>query len=193
MDLMAVRRRMLMTENQYEFYDYIEFVSGTYLDTDYVATVAPKIVTRIKIMASNDADIFGFAQNIYPSFICDPSNYGVNWYNRCGATSYTNLRKQILDIADCTFGQNTIIDGTAFSPFPDADWSSNTQSMLIGAGRNVVCDLQVYTFKFYDGDVLVRDMKPCKRKSDGAIGMYDRITKTFYQSHRTPILGKISA
>lgn len=194
MDLMNIRRRMLMAsgKNQYEFYDYIEFILGTYLDTNYVVTVSPKIVTRIKIMTPHDSDIFGFANNIYPSFICDPANYGLNWYNRWGATPYTRFAKQIYNIADCTFGQNTIIDGTECPPFDDTDWSSNTQSMLIGRGRNTDCDLQVYAFKFYDGDILVRDMKPCRRKSDDAIGMYDRVTKAFYLSVGTPILGNIT-
>lgn len=184
---------MASGKNQYEFYDYIEFISGTYLDTEYVATIAPKIVTRIKIMFNNDADIFGFVNNVYPSFICDCAYYGHIWYNRWGATDGTRFYKKIYNIvADCTFGQNTIIDGTECPPFDDTDWSSNAQSMLIGRGRNANCDLQVYNFKFYDGDTLVRDMKPCRRKSDDAIGMYDRITKTFYQSVGTPILGNIT-
>jgi hypothetical protein len=168
-------------QNPYVFHDYIEFVPSAYLDINYIATVAPKIVTRIQIMTNADADIFGFASNVFPSFICDPSAKGKYWYNRWGATPYTTLNKTIDHAADCIFGQYTVIDGDSMPAFPDTDWSTNTQSLRIGGGRNTNCDLKVFTFKYYDGDVLVRDMLPCLRKSDNAIGMFDKVTKTFFQ------------
>ena len=38
---------------------------------------------------------------------------------------------------------------------------------------------RIYGIKFYDGDDLIRDYIPAKRKSDQALGMYERITKQF--------------
>lgn len=188
---MQRRRELMAMQNPYVFYDYIEFVPSAYLDINYIATVAPKIVTRIQIMTATDTDIFGFANNVFPSFICDPGTRGRNWYNRWGATPYTLLHKEIVSAADCIFGQYTIIDGVAQPAFPDTDWSTNTQSLRIGGGRNVLCDLRVFAFKYYDGDALARDMLPCLRKSDNAIGMFDKVTKTFFQPSGSvaPILG----
>ena len=45
--------------------------------------------------------------------------------------------------------------------------------------------LTIYSWKFYQDDVLVRDFIPCYRKSDGEIGMYDLVTKTFYTNAGT--------
>jgi hypothetical protein len=39
---------------------------------------------------------------------------------------------------------------------------------------------KLYYCKLYDNDVLVRNLIPCYRKSDNAIGMYDTINKVFY-------------
>lgn len=38
----------------------------------------------------------------------------------------------------------------------------------------------LYYFKIYDNDVLVRDFIPAKRKSDGTLGLYDLVTDVFY-------------
>lgn len=40
--------------------------------------------------------------------------------------------------------------------------------------------LRVYGWKIYEGDVLVRDLAPFERMTDGAAGLYDRVTGTFH-------------
>ena len=40
--------------------------------------------------------------------------------------------------------------------------------------------MQLYTFKIYDNDVLVRDFMPCYRKSDNEIGLFDSVNGKFY-------------
>ncbi len=39
---------------------------------------------------------------------------------------------------------------------------------------------RMYSWKMWDGGVLVRDMIPCYRKADGVIGMYDTVSKRFF-------------
>lgn len=39
---------------------------------------------------------------------------------------------------------------------------------------------KLYGCKIWNGSTLVRDLKPCVRKADNAVGMYDEVTKTFY-------------
>ena len=45
--------------------------------------------------------------------------------------------------------------------------------------------LTIYSWKFYQDDVLVRDYVPCYRKSDGEIGLYDLVTNEFYTNDGT--------
>ncbi len=40
--------------------------------------------------------------------------------------------------------------------------------------------LRVYGWKIYEGDVLVRDLAPFERITDGAAGLYDRVTGAFH-------------
>ena len=39
---------------------------------------------------------------------------------------------------------------------------------------------KIYSAKLYDNGTLVRDFIPVRRHSDGAIGMYDKVTDTFF-------------
>lgn len=41
---------------------------------------------------------------------------------------------------------------------------------------------RIYSYKHYKNNILVQDLIPVKRDSDGAIGMFDLVTKTFYGS-----------
>ena len=42
------------------------------------------------------------------------------------------------------------------------------------------CYAKIYSCKILVGGTLVRDFVPCRRNSDGAVGMYDRVTETFF-------------
>lgn len=40
--------------------------------------------------------------------------------------------------------------------------------------------VKLYSFEVWNGDALVCDLVPCRRNSDGAVGMYDRVTDSFF-------------
>ena len=44
---------------------------------------------------------------------------------------------------------------------------------------------KIWYVKIWNGNILVRDFMPAKRKSDGAIGMYDIVTNTFFENAGT--------
>ncbi len=48
---------------------------------------------------------------------------------------------------------------------------------------------EIYYCKIWNGDTLVRDFIPVKRDSDNAIGMYDLVTKTFFENKGTGTFG----
>ena len=43
-----------------------------------------------------------------------------------------------------------------------------------------LCKMRLYLWRMYDNGALVRDMVPVQRISDGAYGMYDKVSKLFY-------------
>ena len=56
---------------------------------------------------------------------------------------------------------------------------------LNGAGTalsNTMAVMRLYYLNIYDGDTMVRAMLPVRRKSDGAVGLVDALTGTFYEN-----------
>lgn len=45
--------------------------------------------------------------------------------------------------------------------------------------------MRVYSFKVYDGDILVRNYIPVMRKTDNLVGLFDLQTKAFYENSGT--------
>lgn len=53
------------------------------------------------------------------------------------------------------------------------------------SGASLYPRLTIYSWKFYQDDVLIRDFVPCYRKTDGEIGMYDLVNGVFYTNDGT--------
>lgn len=51
-------------------------------------------------------------------------------------------------------------------------------------------EMYLYNFKAYESDILMLDLVPCYRKSDGEIGLYDLISKKFYTNIGTGVFSK---
>lgn len=41
---------------------------------------------------------------------------------------------------------------------------------------------RIYTFKLYDNGTLIRDYVPVRRETDGAVGLYDKVSQTLYEN-----------
>ena len=72
-----------------------------------------------------------------------------------------------------------------------AYWSSWNNS-LRGYGKG-----KIYSFNYYENDILLRDMIPVIRLSDYKPGMYDKVTQTFFTNQgtgefETPVYGYLS-
>ena len=57
--------------------------------------------------------------------------------------------------------------------------STNTSGYYLFAGA------RIHFFKIYSSSGIVRDFVPVRRNSDGAIGMYDKVTNTFFGNSGT--------
>lgn len=194
------RRRQLMaiqTGRLPGAYQRVEYMRGekALIDLDYAPKVNPRVVCSYLISDNADNDIMGFQFNAQPSFIINPAIYQLRWYNRFWATrpydlDDTMLAKGIKQTWE--FGNIVKYNGAEikqiYAVLPD--WSGNKQSFRLFGARNEHNDIQFYDFALYDGGQLVRNLIPCKRKSDDIPGMYDTVTKTFFiQSKGTLIAG----
>ena len=174
-------------------YQAVEWILGIDCDIDllYVPTVNPKAVSKFAITAAGDRDVMGFTQNTAPSFIVDcylngnmPALNNV-WYNRFYSTFSYSFGFKFTSYDDphvFEFGETIKVDGTTIKTVSNGDWSTNTKSFHVFAGRTRHPGVKLYSFTLYDGGILARDLIPCYRKSDAVIGVYDKISKAFYTS-----------
>ena len=79
-------------------------------------------------------------------------------------------------------GEETIARNT------DAEKDANSVAICIGSVRYNYTDTaldnvyRIRSFKFWSGDTLLRDYKPCIRLSDNKPGFYDLVNQTFNPS-----------
>ena len=90
-----MRRRELMMDGGGlpGAYRRVEWVAGSYADIDtvYVPTISPTAVAEFELRSQQDYDIMGFENNVFPSFIIDPSIVQNKWFNRWGNIESYNI------------------------------------------------------------------------------------------------------
>lgn len=134
-------------------------------------------------------------------------NLGVdaNWFN-VGISSSANIYAQY---ADLTVGSNYTIKGSAkgtivTTEIPELSlsntytidssyiaWNSAENLWLFGVHRTTIGNWGTRTIRYFKywgkDDNLLRDMIPCYRKSDSAIGMFDLVSQTFFTNAGTGV------
>ena len=178
------------------FYEYLQGDENSYIDTG----IKPNQNTKFEIKVSKTdagsgrpafleawggSEYFGINANASQLYWCWNNSYPVinNGYATVGEHIFTNDKGTLYDNG---VGINTI-DYAEFSMeyslFMFANNSSgNATNIANGSNR-------IYYCKIWDGNTLVRDFVPAKRDTDNAIGMYDKVTNTFFENKGTGTFG----
>lgn len=180
------RRRLMMSlkNKEYTKLEYIESTGTQYIDTEYVFKNKPKVVGDIMVTLGIDRDIMGTPIAKAGCFIID--FYNNLLYYRYSSTSSTQMDTgiQIGNWYNMEFSNKVIVDGVEKGTISSYDFSSNTQSFLIGKGRNYG-SARFKEIKMYDGNELVRDLIPYYKKDIDEIGMLDKVNNVFYTNQGT--------
>lgn len=184
----GMRHRLMM--GKYEKIDYISSTgnvnnsSNPYIDTKCV--LSSDFTFQISYMVTKAISAFMFggrtAYNSNDEFSASTEylNVGISPRN------YTRMKlnnKYILEATPSYYsvsGRKTIID-SKFSKgeYPIWLFCTNTKGTgLYQSGDSV----RIYYLKIYNDGILVRDFIPVRRKSDGKIGMLDKVENKFYTS-----------
>lgn len=67
--------------------------------------------------------------------------------------------------------------GLSFILFARHNTTSSTNSTPVVGG---FAKMKLFSFKFYENDLLIRDLLPCYRTSDNEVGLYDLVNGVFY-------------
>ena len=203
MDMMAIRRRILLggkksrLPSAYQEVEYIEGTGEQYLRTNYIPqrydevdcvfsiSSIINITRKFKALFSAGAGTYRFivilsvnadVDGAYYKYFASGDAVRFNFYPKTGVkytisikndgeiycNGYSNVSHYEEDI-DGQIGQKSL---RVFAR-PGSGWSSS-----IFAGK-------IYSFKITNA-ITRLNLVPCYRKSDGEIGMYDTVSKTFY-------------
>lgn len=161
--------------NLYTMLNYIESTGTQWMKTGYSFTANDVIELNVMALAGNiDNNIFGKY---------DGSGIEVSYLN-------SNFRFNIAAETPYTVGNSYIIKNTA------GQWSLNganvgsvnnatsaTECYLFArnySGANKLSKVRIFSFKVYRAGVIIKDFAPARRKSDGIIGMLDKVGNVFY-------------
>ena len=177
----------------YQLVEYIESTGAQYLVIDYIASGITSVKGKYQITDTSKATfLFGSRTSGGTSF------YGLNWgggvpykyYN-----SYLNGKLTNVEIDDQihTFYKDKgklYIDSTEISSIDQLNFTTPSNMNVFGCASGDQLGYlspyaKIFELKFYDNDILMVDLIPCYRKSDGLIGMYDVVNSKFYTNQGT--------
>ena len=183
--------------NGYSRLEYIEGTGTQYIDTNISAPsgfIADANVTFTDLTKANT--IVGEENangDSYRNFIKVQKNGNkVNWLLGKGAFTWstvtvaTNTKYHVVGSTLTTGAYIDVNETAAVLPVTGGNRTSRnillfTTSWEIAGNGNNISHMKMYDIKIWDANnVLVRDFIPVRRHSDGAIGMYDRVSDTFF-------------
>lgn len=85
-------------------------------------------------------------------------------------------------------GVDVWVDGAKagyWTPTPGGWGAANWYVFSSGTEPNLCATMRLYSLKMYKDGNLVRDFVPVRREPDGAIGLWDKVSETFFENAGT--------
>ena len=187
------RRRALMMATQGggglpSAYQLVEWIgkssAGPFINTNIVLPSVVEVRCGVSSNTTGWLNVYGTTNS---EFVLQPGRNGPTLWgsygDETGQSSTVNIKNTIHDVVHNADG--VWVDGVNAFNFTDASAISSTKHILLFgkySGNNAVsggADGKCSYFKVLSNGNLLCDLVPCYRKSDGEIGMYDLVSKTF--------------
>lgn len=195
-------------------YQRVEFIQTTgtqYIDTGVKFDFDYTLKARIEFTGTlGDETLMGVRlyEEIYAGYNWKWEHGGINgstywqiafasnWYNVSSPATALNTKydiesklsvgSQYLKVNGSTVISQTNSDSSNLAYAKQHNWFIFARSGQNGPGTaSNFFKGKLYSFTLTKNDVVVRDYIPCYRKSDGEVGLYDLITRTFYTNQGT--------
>ncbi len=198
--------------SEYQEVEYIEGTGTQWINTEYIPNSKTKVEMEAEFtsISTNYVFLMGTRNNNNDAFnrfdliklnTTDGSNIvfnsgDINKANRVESKKFfPTIGTRNLYIVDGKEKKLTI-DGDLIHTSKDAVDNSNLNiqyplHLLVatygtnGVAKTYISHAKIYFTKIYDNDKLVRNFVPCYRKSDGVIGLYDKVENKFYTNGGT--------
>lgn len=175
--------------NNYEPLTYIQSTGTQYIDTLINPKVMPRAIVKMAIINNADKDYWGNNNTNGSAYIANFAGYNLKYY-RYGTTGYTNVgntvKQNSIHVWDVS--KKVFVDGVinkTMSGTYKYNASQATIQIFKAARATYYASFRLYYFKLYDGEELCRDFIPAKRKSDSVVGLYDKVSNTFFTNKGT--------
>jgi len=181
----------------YQEVEYLKTTGSQYINTGYLPSRNVKIDTTFST-ASTNTSLWGASNDNNHRF-----KFFVNTSYGVGYRLFSNTSIQATTVSSTTITADTkynfvfdvknkefYIDGVKKATLVDANGVDINYPIYIFANNvagsaGTILSGNLYGFKLFNNDILVRNMVPCYRKSDNVKGMYDLIENKFYTNAGT--------
>ena len=208
MDMMAIRRRVLMASkkkrlpSEYQEVEYIESTGTQWIDTGLVGNISREWTVEFSDFDRNGityAGPFGITwNNAKTAFSCsNTTSVYCSFGNKTDVVYHESVESYrawaTSDIKKISISKNGVYrnDVQRISAFTGLTYAESVITMPLFARKpnaNTVdrlVKMKLYSFVCKEEGINVGDFVPCYRKSDGEIGLYDTVSKTFFTNQGT--------
>lgn len=168
--------------DEYQEVEYIQSGGTQYIDTGINPKIKPRVVVNMMLLNSADKDYWG-NQAIDGSAYFANFASGILMYYRYGRTSSINTGVSApfnefheWDVSDAIYLDKVKL----YTTNNVYAYNANQSNIYLFKSARSYGNFRASYFILYDGDEKVREYYPCYRKSDNAIGLFDKVSNTFF-------------
>ena len=177
----------------YQRIESLKFTGQQYINTGVIPTANTKVEVTFKT-STNSRWLFGSrtsasSNDIYGVFLSSATGL---WYQIRSSQSTKTVDNYFNMVSTLSTNRSSFtLNGKTTSGFGSTALSTSQWQMYIGSintsgsadsgqGRHFIGD--IYSFKIWEGDTLIRDFVPVVRSFDKTAGLWDKVESKFYKN-----------
>ena len=180
----AAAQRSASVPAGYMELEYIQSTGAQYINAGVVPGGNTRVVAEVEFQAVDDGRFLFGARGGNNS-----NAYTLCCYRNEHRSDYYTNSSNMFNVQNAHFSLDknkgtTYVDGTVVSQANYVDFSSGNNMFLFAVNNNGSpsghSTSKIYSMQIMDSDVLLRDFVPCKRESDGEVGLFDKVSQSLF-------------
>lgn len=178
-------------EKEFTKLDYIQSSGTQYIDTGVQATNKTVVEAELFTNSTENKNWFGgSAGTSYSNFSFNSwkQNQAEYQYGSSNTWNHPNVSDNVIGSKfKVTFGNGALkINDTKIVDLSTTAFTDTKNIFIfVRNGGTAYISGKLYSFKIYDGTNMIKNFIPCKRKSDGVVGLYDTYNNVFHTNQGT--------
>lgn len=168
--------------DEYQEVEYIQSGGTQYIDTGINPKIKPRVVVNMMLLNSADKDYWGNKAIDGSAYYANFAS-GILMYYRYGKTNSINtgVSAPFNEFHEWDVSNAIYLDKVKLYTTNNVyTYNANQSNIYLFKSARSYGNFRASYFILYDGDEKVREYYPCYRKSDNAIGLFDKVSNTFF-------------